>query len=160
MLSFNDNRSNLYGRYNNIQLLQWYNHKIPYIKYFLFIKDTEELCFVENGGRARIFNLVNQQFKPAVCKFPPNTENVLSSPDGSCIIAFVRKKIEDNRDNRHTTVKEGSEEETEKETDSDSDNERSDSIKDDNVDEKCYAHVYFYTKFGSVSKGWLTLTIL
>jgi hypothetical protein len=153
VLSFNDNRSNLYGRNNNIQLLQWYNHKIPYIKYFLFIKDTEEICFVENDGRARIFNLVNLQFKPAVCKFPPNTANVLSSPDGSCIIAFVRKKIEVNR---HTTVEEGSEEESKEETDSDSDNEQNDSIKDDNVNERCYAHVYFYTKFGSVSKGLLT----
>src|SRR5437762_14326278 len=77
----------------NIQLLQWYNNSIPSIKYFLFVKNTEELCFVEKSGRARIFNLVNQQFRPAICNLPLNTVIVLSSPDGSCIVAFAKEKI-------------------------------------------------------------------
>ncbi|CAB4480240.1 unnamed protein product [Rhizophagus irregularis] len=92
VFSFDDNRSRLYGRdTNTIKLLQWYNNSIPNIKYFLFIKDTEYLCFVENGGRARVFNLANLQFRPAVCNFPCNLVNVLSSPDGSCIVAFTKE---------------------------------------------------------------------
>ncbi|CAG8468073.1 14418_t:CDS:10 [Rhizophagus irregularis] len=91
VFSFNDNRSRLYGC-GTIKLLQWYNNSIPNIKYFLFIKDTEYLCFVENSGRARVFNLANLQFRPAVCNFPYyNLVNVLSSPDGSCIVAFTKE---------------------------------------------------------------------
>ncbi|GBC20090.2 hypothetical protein GLOIN_2v1880492 [Rhizophagus irregularis DAOM 181602=DAOM 197198] len=68
VFSFNDNRSRLYGC------------------------DTEYLCFVENSGRARVFNLANLQFRPAVCNFPYyNLVNVLSSPDGSCIVAFTKE---------------------------------------------------------------------
>ncbi|CAB4446571.1 unnamed protein product [Rhizophagus irregularis] len=97
VFSFDDNRSRLYGRYANIQLLQdqWYSY-IPNIKYFLFIKDTEELCFVENCGRARIFNPVNLQFRVANCTFPSNLVNVLSSPDGSCVVAFTKEILKDN----------------------------------------------------------------
>src|SRR5437762_8511084 len=68
---------------------------IPNIQYFLFIKDTEELCFVEKGGQARIFNLINQRFRPAVCTLPSNTANVLSSPEGSCIVAFVKEMVDE-----------------------------------------------------------------
>ncbi len=94
MYSFNDGQ--LYARNPNIQLLQWYNNIPPNLQHFFFIRDTEELCFVEKGGRARIFNLVNQQFRPAFCNLPSNTENVLSTPDGSCIVAFVREKLVNN----------------------------------------------------------------
>jgi hypothetical protein len=68
---------------------------IPDIRHFLFIKDTEELCFVERSGRARIFNLINQLFRPAVCTFPQNAASILSSPDGSCIVAFVKEVKEE-----------------------------------------------------------------
>ncbi|PKK34578.1 hypothetical protein RhiirC2_805740 [Rhizophagus irregularis] len=58
VFSFNDGQANLYSRNSNIQLLQWYSGAVPDIQYFLFIQDTEDLCFVEKGGRARIFNLM------------------------------------------------------------------------------------------------------
>ncbi|PKK63344.1 hypothetical protein RhiirC2_869789 [Rhizophagus irregularis] len=61
----------------------------------LNVKNTEELCFVENNGRARIFNVITRQFRPAVCNFPFNLVNVLSSPDGSCIMAFVEVRPEE-----------------------------------------------------------------
>ncbi|GES77129.1 hypothetical protein GLOIN_2v1781565 [Rhizophagus clarus] len=116
VLFFDNNRSRLYGRISNIQLLQWYNNNIPNIIYFLFIKDTEELCFVEHNGRARIFNLVNLQFRPAVCNFPCNLVNVLSSPDGSCVVALVKEKPDEtesiissdieNQDDYNSVIKE------------------------------------------------------
>ncbi|GBC39328.2 hypothetical protein GLOIN_2v1773792 [Rhizophagus irregularis DAOM 181602=DAOM 197198] len=93
VFSFGDNRSRLNRCYANIQLLQWYSN-IPSIKYFLFIKDTEKLCFVENCGRARIFNIMYPQFR-VDCKFPSNLVNVLSSPDGSYIVAFTKEILKD-----------------------------------------------------------------
>jgi hypothetical protein len=85
--------------------LQWYND-IPNIEYFLFIKDTEELCFVDDSGRARIFNLVNLNFRAAVWNFPYNLVNVLSSPDGSCILAFTKEKPDESDSIISTDIKE------------------------------------------------------
>jgi hypothetical protein len=128
--SFNDDQTNLYARNPNIQLLQCYNDTVPDIQYFLFIKDTEELCFVEKGGQARIFNLINQRFRPAVSKFPSNIANVLSTPDGSCIVAFVKERIYD------------------------------DEIADNKGKDMCRAYVYFCANFGgSVDKGSFVICI-
>ncbi|PKY52349.1 hypothetical protein RhiirA4_469932 [Rhizophagus irregularis] len=121
--SFSDDQTNLYARNPDIELLRCYNDMVPDIQYFLFIKDTEELCFVEKGGQALIFNLINQRFRPAVSKFPSNTANVLSTPDGSCIVAFVKEKVYD------------------------------DEIADSRGKDICRAYVYFCANFGgSVSK--------
>ncbi|POG65607.1 hypothetical protein GLOIN_2v1665293 [Rhizophagus irregularis DAOM 181602=DAOM 197198] len=145
VFSFNDGQANLYSRNSNIQLLQWYSGAVPDIQYFLFIQDTEDLCFVEKGGRARIFNLVNQQFRPAVCNLPPNTANVLSSPDGSCIVAFVKEKIK---------VKNSTNDENETdEEDNLTDDEQDSTNRGSDLKEICRAYVYFCTNFGSsVSK--------
>ncbi|CAB4410518.1 unnamed protein product [Rhizophagus irregularis] len=99
VFAFIDDKTNLYARDPEIPLLQRYSGTTPNIQHFLFIKDTEEICFVEKGGQARIFNLVNKKFRPTVCNLPPNTSNVLSSPDGSCIVAFAKKTtIDDDRE--------------------------------------------------------------
>ncbi|CAB4410523.1 unnamed protein product [Rhizophagus irregularis] len=137
VFSFDDNRSRLFGRNANIQLLQWYNNSIPNIKYFLFIKDTEELCFVENSGRARIFNLVNLQFRPAVCNFPCNLVNVLSSPNGSCIVAFAKEILKDKPDEVDSIIYPDNKEQ----------------FDNNNIREINRAYVYFYKNFGNpVSK--------
>ncbi|PKY22475.1 hypothetical protein RhiirB3_503321, partial [Rhizophagus irregularis] len=145
IFSFNDGQANLYSRNSNIQLLQWYSGTVPDIQYFLFIKDTEDLCFVEKSGRARIFNLINQQFRPAVCNLPPSTANVLSSPDGSCIVAFVKEKIK--VENSTNDENENDEEDNLTDDEQNSTNRKSD------LKEICRAYVYFCTNFGgSVSK--------
>ena len=144
---------------------------IPNIQHFLFIKDTEELCFVEKGGRSRIFNLVNQQFRPAICNLPLNTANILSSPDGSCIVAFVKEKLVDNKPFDNVTGSKDDNDEIEDDNDSfitddiensendsvistDDEGQRNDSVKDDNIKEICRAYVYFCANFGGpVSKG-------
>ncbi|EXX65355.1 hypothetical protein RirG_134120 [Rhizophagus irregularis DAOM 197198w] len=146
IFSFNDGQANLYSRNSNIQLLQWYSGTVPDIQYFLFIQDTEDLCFVERGGRARIFNLINQQFRPAVCNLPPSTANVLSSPDGSCIVAFVKEKIK--FENSTNDENENDEE------DNLTDDEQNSTNRESDLKEICRAYVYFCTNFGSsVSKG-------
>ncbi|CAB4409781.1 unnamed protein product [Rhizophagus irregularis] len=145
VFSFNDGQASLYARNSNIQLLQWYSGTVPDIQYFLFIQDTEELCFVEKGGRARIFNLINLQFRPAVCNLPPNTVNVLSSPDGSCIVAFVKEKIK---------VENSTNDENENDEEDDlTDDEQGSTNRESDLKEICRAYVYFCANFGgSVSK--------
>ena len=111
---------------------------VPDIQHFLFIKDTEELCFVERSGQARIFNLINKKFRPAVCMFPSNTINVLSSPDGSCIVAFVKEKIASDKSISvdQTLANDKGRDSTKK------------------IEEICRAYVYFCSNFGgSVKKG-------
>jgi len=166
VFSFNEGQANLYARNPNIQLLLWYNGMVPSIQYFLFINGTDDLCFVEEGGRARIFNLINLQFRPAVCNLPSNTANVLSTPDGSCIVAFVKEKIETNKltqDDKENDEEKENDDESDDENDDESDNEsdkETDSIvsidddRDNNTKEICRAYIYFCTNFGgSVSKG-------
>ncbi len=58
----------------------------------MFIKDAEELCFVEESGRAKIYNLISGQFRAGVSQLPPNSSKVLSTPDGACIVAFVKER--------------------------------------------------------------------
>ncbi|CAB4480250.1 unnamed protein product [Rhizophagus irregularis] len=75
----------------------WYNNSVPDIKHFLFIKNTEELCFVEKSGYARIYNLVNGQFRAGVSQFPPESSAILSTPDGACIVTFVKEPVNENK---------------------------------------------------------------
>ncbi|CAG8505521.1 11511_t:CDS:10 [Funneliformis caledonium] len=151
--TFNDGQKYLYARNPNVLLKQWYNNLVPNLQHLFFIKDTEELCFVEKGGRARIFSLINKQFRPAVCSFPSNTANVLSSPDGSCIVAFVKEKLEYHS---VTEIKVDNNNKISHVTD-DTENfnnvQQNNSIDANNVKEICRAYVYFCTNFGgSVNK--------
>ncbi|CAI2190544.1 6986_t:CDS:2 [Funneliformis geosporum] len=49
-------------------------------------------CFVEKCGRARIYNLAKGQFRTDVSQFPPDSTKILSTPDGICIVAFVKEQ--------------------------------------------------------------------
>ncbi|CAG8501198.1 7794_t:CDS:10 [Ambispora gerdemannii] len=90
--SFEQGQTNLHLYYRNIQLLPWYNDAVPDISHFFFIKNTEDICFVERDGRARIYNLVNDSFLPGIIHIPPDAINVRSTPDGTCIVAFVKEE--------------------------------------------------------------------
>ncbi|CAG8578675.1 7363_t:CDS:2, partial [Dentiscutata heterogama] len=75
----------------------------------------EELCFVETNGRARVYNLITNQFLPGTAKFPMNAENIISTPDGSCIVAFVKgitsdKNIDHLSNNEDNLSEDGSNE--------------------------------------------------
>ncbi|CAG8499822.1 1587_t:CDS:10 [Acaulospora colombiana] len=98
VFAFDEEKENLFHRNNDVQILQWYNNMIPDIRHFFFIKDTEEICFVEAGGRARLYNLVTGQFRPSVGQIPENASVILSTPDGACIVAFVRESIQEKCD--------------------------------------------------------------
>ncbi|CAG8514358.1 11433_t:CDS:10, partial [Scutellospora calospora] len=62
-----DEQNNIHLQYRNIQISQWYNLNIPQIAHMFFIKSTEDVCFVEKNGSARIYN-------------------------GACFVAFVKEK--------------------------------------------------------------------
>ncbi len=154
VFSFIDGQANLYSRNQKIHLSQWYDNMIPTLQHFLFIKNTEELCFVEKSGRARIYSLIHQHFRLAVCNLPSNTANVLSSPDGSCIVAFVKEKLYDKFPNDNVN----NDDEQDYLEDNDDDSIYSKDIKEINNSIKskeiCRAHVYFCANFGnSASKG-------
>ncbi|CAG8473346.1 38766_t:CDS:10 [Gigaspora margarita] len=91
--SFDEERVNLHLQYRHILIQQWYNTEIPQIAHFFFIKNTENICFVENNGRARIYNLINDNFRPGMAQLPINSSRIMSTPDGSCIVAFVKEKL-------------------------------------------------------------------
>ncbi|RIA84626.1 hypothetical protein C1645_831984 [Glomus cerebriforme] len=97
VFGFDDDQANLNLRYRNISLVQYYNDIVPEITHFLFIKDTEDICFVEDTGRAKIYSLINDSFRPGIANFPPSATKILSTLDGTCIVAFTteQEKIED-----------------------------------------------------------------
>ncbi|CAG8442852.1 12656_t:CDS:10 [Acaulospora colombiana] len=98
--SFDEERTNLHLQHRNILLQQWYNNDIPEIAHFFFIKNTEDICFVERNGRARVYNFINDSFKPGIAQIPINTSRIMSTPDGTCFVAFVkeRKDVKDSRE--------------------------------------------------------------
>ncbi|CAG8715583.1 15519_t:CDS:10, partial [Dentiscutata erythropus] len=81
--SLDEEQSNIYLIYRNIQIQRWYNDEIPKIAHFFFIKNTENICFVETNSQARIYNFVNDCFQPGVAQFPNNICKVMSTPDGT-----------------------------------------------------------------------------
>ncbi|KAF0553041.1 kinase-like protein [Gigaspora margarita] len=90
---------------------------------------SEELCFVEVGGRARIYNLLNCQFRPGIGQFPANAASIMSTPDGLCIIAFVKETLKIEQPFEDDNVEPYS------------------SIINTNINEKYYAYIYFCTSF-------------
>ncbi|CAJ0758485.1 10018_t:CDS:10 [Entrophospora sp. SA101] len=139
--AFDENQASLYSRNPNIQILQYYNNSAPDIKYFFFIKNTEELCFVETNGRAKIYNLITGQFRPATL---PDSTNISSTPDGSCIVVFVKEKSTTSSSN------------DENGTDVDSDNEcpeeqKHSKNKDLTPNDVFKAYVYFCSNMGNTA---------
>ncbi|CAG8569503.1 21294_t:CDS:10, partial [Gigaspora rosea] len=128
-----------------VQICAWYGNNIPDIKFLFFIKDKEEICFVQTDGHARIFDLVTNQFFPATAHFPVNASDIVCTPDGSCIVAFVEENVSEENSTDGNMSKE-------------QDNESDISISDteDSTNEPNFTHdlavkrayIYFYSSFG------------
>ncbi|CAG8800673.1 259_t:CDS:2, partial [Racocetra fulgida] len=88
-----EEQDNIHLQYRHIQISQWYNLNIPKIAHFFFIKNTEDVCFVEKNGQARIYSLINGNFRPGAAQLPKNCTKVISAPDGTCFVAFVKEKL-------------------------------------------------------------------
>lgn len=120
----------MFPRKAEIKILEWYDNTPPDVTQILFITGKEEVCFVESGGRVRIFDLIRNSFLPSIGEFPPHCE-VRCSPDSACLIAFVKQN--DQKDAvmelKHAT-----------------------SLTEENVGGDWIAHVYFLSNFKVASK--------
>ncbi|CAG8801939.1 6832_t:CDS:1, partial [Racocetra fulgida] len=67
-----EEQDSIHLQYRNIQISQWYNSKIPEVVHFFFIKSTEEICFVEKNGQARIYSFINGNFRAGAAQLPEN----------------------------------------------------------------------------------------
>ncbi|CAG8584575.1 25121_t:CDS:10, partial [Gigaspora margarita] len=91
--SLDDEHHNIHLQHRNIHISQWYKSNIPQITNLFFIKSTEDVCFVEKNGSARIYSLINGNFRPGTAQLPGNCTRVISTPDGACFVAFVKEKF-------------------------------------------------------------------
>ncbi|CAG8464426.1 13684_t:CDS:10 [Dentiscutata erythropus] len=64
----------------------------PDILKVIFIQCTENFCFIEKNGKAKLFSGKTKQFLLRKLEFPSKTLNALSSPDGTCIVAFTYER--------------------------------------------------------------------
>ncbi len=145
-------------RYSNICLSQYYNNDIPEITHFLFIKNTDDICIVEETGRAKIYSLINHSFRPGMVYFPPSVTKILSTPDGACIVAFTTEleeikgaeipdmSISDTRNESNEVSRNNTEE----------GNETIPKIIDGS-DGTVYAHIYFVEYFSQNAKKVITV---
>ncbi|RHZ89868.1 hypothetical protein Glove_9g264 [Diversispora epigaea] len=102
--SFNQEQTTIHLQYANIRLQQWYNNNMPEIAHFFFIKNTDDICFVERNGQARIYNLDNAYFRPGKAHLPINTNHILCIPDGTCFIAFTKESLLNSIDSTDSTT--------------------------------------------------------
>ncbi|CAG8525687.1 11945_t:CDS:10 [Acaulospora morrowiae] len=132
--AFDEKFYTIIPRATNVQLNLWYNHMVPEIQHFFFIKDTEDICFIEKNGRSRIYMIALNLFRPGSSQLPPESSKVLSTPDGACIVAFTKDTVleQENENN-----------------DADSNTEKADGYNPENQIEIIKAHVFFCANFGS-----------
>ncbi|QRW13380.1 E3 ubiquitin-protein ligase TRIP12 [Ceratobasidium sp. AG-Ba] len=85
---FDELFSGLRSRGSPIPLKGWYDANVT-IEKLCFVPGTEEVCLVENSGRARIFSLISQTFRPASLQINSPVIDAVSAPDGSCLLVAV-----------------------------------------------------------------------
>ncbi|KAF8607199.1 hypothetical protein BDV93DRAFT_591195 [Ceratobasidium sp. AG-I] len=85
---FDESFSSIRGRGSPLPLKSWYDTHV-HIQNMCFVSGSEEICLVEDSGRARILSLVTQQFRPATLHIGGGITDVFSTPDGSCLLVSV-----------------------------------------------------------------------
>ncbi|KAG8738572.1 hypothetical protein FRC10_006677 [Ceratobasidium sp. 414] len=78
----------LRSRGSPISLKGWYDANVRIDK-VCFVSGAEEVCFIEDSGRARIFSLITQQFRTATLQIGSHVIDGFSAPDGSCLFVTV-----------------------------------------------------------------------
>ncbi|KAI0698512.1 hypothetical protein C8T65DRAFT_697822 [Cerioporus squamosus] len=91
--AFDQKYTSLQGRGSHVNLSTWYDSPVT-IKHMEFVSGMEELLFVDDLSRARIFSLVSQQFRPARLQLSRDVLAVYPSPEGSCF--FVTERSTDD----------------------------------------------------------------
>ncbi|KAG9082517.1 hypothetical protein FRC06_004956, partial [Ceratobasidium sp. 370] len=85
---FDEMFSGLRSRGSPIPFKGWYDAGVR-IENVCFVSGTEEVCLIESSGRARIFSLITQQFRPAALQISAPVLDAFSAPDGSCLFVTV-----------------------------------------------------------------------
>nr|VWO93934.1 Protein SEY1 (EC [Ganoderma boninense] len=85
---FDETYASLQGMGTSVNLNPWYDSDGVTITHMEFVNGVEELLFVDNFSRARIFSLVTQQFRPATLQLHKRPSSIHSTPDGSCFFAI------------------------------------------------------------------------
>ncbi|CAG8611384.1 17013_t:CDS:10, partial [Acaulospora morrowiae] len=141
--AFDEKFVKLLPRIINVQLVQWYDNTVPKIQQFFFLKNTEDICFVEKNGRSRVYMIALNQFRPGLLLLPPDSFKVLSTPDGACIVAFTKDIVlEQENENKDAN---GSPEETYSSYEPLNRND----YNPENQVKTLKAHVFFCANFGS-----------
>ncbi|KAI0723140.1 hypothetical protein C8Q76DRAFT_671490 [Earliella scabrosa] len=83
---FDESYASLQGMGSAVNLSPWYDSAVV-IKHMQFVSGSEEILFIDDLARARVFSLVTQQFRPATLQLPRVPEAVYTTPDGSCFFA-------------------------------------------------------------------------
>ncbi|QRV84782.1 GTP-binding protein [Ceratobasidium sp. AG-Ba] len=91
---FDELFSGLRSRGSPIPLKGWYDSNVT-IEKICFVPGTEEVCLIDDG-RARIFSLISQTFRPASLQINAPVIDAISAPDGSCL--FVTAAGQNSRD--------------------------------------------------------------
>ncbi|EJF62764.1 hypothetical protein DICSQDRAFT_57253 [Dichomitus squalens LYAD-421 SS1] len=86
--AFDETYTTLQGMGTPVNLSSWYDSDTVVIKHVEFVSGSEELLFVDDQCRARIFSLVTQQFRPATLQLLNRPSSIHSTPDGSCFFAI------------------------------------------------------------------------
>ncbi|KAG8694060.1 hypothetical protein FRC08_008731, partial [Ceratobasidium sp. 394] len=85
---FDELFSGLRSRGSPIPFKGWYEAGAR-IEKACFVSGTEEVCLIESSGRARIFSLITQQFRPAAVQINAPVIDAISTPDGSCLFVTM-----------------------------------------------------------------------
>ncbi|PCH41519.1 hypothetical protein WOLCODRAFT_163166 [Wolfiporia cocos MD-104 SS10] len=84
---FDETYAALQGLGSSIDLGAWYDGAVT-IAHIAFVCGSEELVIVDGSARVRIFSVVTQQFRPASLQLEQAPRQILSSPDGSCLLTL------------------------------------------------------------------------
>ncbi|KAG8693956.1 hypothetical protein FRC09_010163, partial [Ceratobasidium sp. 395] len=85
---FDEQFSGLRSRGSSVPLKGWYDAEVR-IEKVCFVSGKEEVCLIEDTGRARVFSLITQQFRSATLQISPPIIDAFSAPDGSCLFITV-----------------------------------------------------------------------
>ncbi|KAG8713472.1 hypothetical protein FRC09_018672 [Ceratobasidium sp. 395] len=85
---FDEQFSRLRSRGSSISLKGWYDAEVR-IEKACFVSGKEEVCLIEDTGRARVFSLITQQFRSATLQINAPIIDAFSALDGSCLFVTV-----------------------------------------------------------------------
>ncbi|KAG9014447.1 hypothetical protein FRB93_013572 [Tulasnella sp. JGI-2019a] len=78
--------THLSARGSPCDVTKWYTDGPAQIRSAVFFPGTEELCLIEQSGRARIYSFLALGFRPASIQLPPSVELAQSAPDASALL--------------------------------------------------------------------------